>query len=1036
MAEIFVRFRGWIITIAVILVIVVIFIAADGPVQEFTGKYTNADGTLMDLSGASSGRTNTYARYMERHSGASLGQRDIPIDIFSWSSAEGASVSSIQNVVSDWVTHLLRFSINYQSLTDAQKREREDEIKNKLYNDINITGLDNDDILMTDEVSLVEYVVNIEQAGFYWLNISYLPVPSRGIPVERALYINGRVPFLGADRLNFQRIWSDDGASRFDNQGNEIRASQVERPRWESAWFRDSLGHVTDPYYFYFEEGPNTISLRGINEPMAIRSLTLKAPSAIKNYRDFIASIDASRYDNSRKNYVLKVQGEKAARRSDPSLYPIYDRSSGATEPASVARIRLNMIGGQSWRVSGQWIEWEFDVPEDGMYRISIKGRQNYNRGFVSNRTILINGEVPCQELASVPFKYNNKWVLTTLGDDSGDYLFPLKAGTNTIRVQATLGGMGELLSVMEESVFRLNAVYRKILVLTGPEPDIYRDYRVDEVYPEVIKAMELEAKILYKLVDDLTRYTGERSAQAAATLTLARQLELFSERPDKIPRTLVNFKSNISSLGDSLLALSQSQLDVDYIVISAKEAELPKINENFIVGAWHEIKSFFASFFVDYDKIGNVHKKSNEVIDVWILAGRDQSTILKAMIDDTFTPGSITPERPNGIRVNVKLVAADAVMPAVVAGTGPDMALTVPQTDPINFAIRKAVVDISKFPGFEDVINELQPSVVVPFKYLTGVYGLPEVQYFHVMFYRKDIFEELGIDVPNTWDDLISILPVIQKNNMNVGIPSVATNVQTNIDFSNFLAHLFQRGGKMYNENGSRTLLDSEIAIEAFDVYTKFFTHYKTPVVYDFVNRFRTGEMPLAFADYTNFNTLEVFAPELRGLWGFAVMPGLPVKTEEHRRRLIAEQKPDAPVDRSVSTGTLASMIFSKAERNGKAELAWEFMKWWISADTQLRFGRELESIMGAAARYPTANNIAFRQLAWGSEQMAVLDEQRKWTEGVPEVPGGYFINRHITNAARRILNEGQDTRETLLDYTLTINDELIKKRKEFGLE
>jgi len=32
--------------------------------------------------------------------------------------------------------------------------------------------------------------------------------------------------------------------------------------------------------------------------------------------------------------------------------------------------------------------------------------------------------------------------------------------------------------------------------------------------------------------------------------------------------------------------------------------------------------------------------------------------------------------------------------------------------------------------------------------------------------------------------------------------------------------------------------------------------------------------------------------------------------------------------------------------------------------------------------------------------------------------------------------LNEGQDTRETLLDYTLTINDELIKKRKEFGLE
>jgi ABC-type glycerol-3-phosphate transport system substrate-binding protein len=308
---------------------------------------------------------------------------------------------------------------------------------------------------------------------------------------------------------------------------------------------------------------------------------------------------------------------------------------------------------------------------------------------------------------------------------------------------------------------------------------------------------------------------------------------------------------------------------------------------------------------------------------------------------------------------------------------------------------------------------------VVVPFSFAGGVYGLPETQYFHVMFYRKDIFEELDIELPDSWDDLINILPIIQKNNMNVGIPSVASNVATNIDFSNFLAHLFQRDGRLYNEDGSRTLLDSEIAIEAFDFYTKFFTHYKTPMVFNFVNRFRSGEMPLAFADYTNFNTLEVFAPELRGLWGFTRMPG---------RRL-----PDGSIDRSVPTGTLASMIFTNSRNQ---QQAWEFIRWWIHSDTQLRFGRELESIMGAAARYPTANHEAFRRLAWGAAQMTVLDEQRSWAVGTPEVPGGYFVSRHITNAVRRILNEGRDTRETLLDYSIIINDELIKKRMEFGLE
>ncbi|MDR2701498.1 MAG: extracellular solute-binding protein [Spirochaetaceae bacterium] len=952
----------WLPVLAVIVLLV--FLVTRTGDKDFSEKYQG-----QDLSGASIGRTNTYTRYLERYGNQPFGAEDLTLDIFSWTAAEGVTVLD-----------------NFQGESK---------------------------VLHTAEESFVEYTVNCEKPGLYNIYFEYFPLESRGINIERSLKINGETPFLGADRLVFQRVWGNAaGSFRIDNQGNEIRPAQIEIPRWEGAWFKDSLGYIVEPYLFYFNAGNNTVRLEGINEPVAIRSLSIKAPIPAKSYRERLANFNAAGYKNSRTNFVSKIQGEAAVRRSDPSLYPIYDRSSGATEPPSVARIKLNMIGGESWRVAGQWIEWEFEVPEDGMYRFSVKGRQNYNRGFVSNRSVMIDGEIPCKELAAVPFRYNNKWNLVTFRDKEGDMLFPLGRGSHSFRLQAALGDLGEILNVMEESVYRLNSIYRKILVLTGTEPDIYRDYRVDTVYPEVITAMALESKILYKLVDDLTAYAGERSAQAAAALTLARQLELFVSRPDKIPRILANFKANISTLGDSLLALAQSRLDVDYIVVSAAGTTLPRRSENFFVGASHEIRSFFASFFVDYNNLGDVYRKGSDVVEVWMLAGRDQSTILKSMVDDTFTPNT-------GIRVNVKLVAADAVMPAVVAGTGPDMAITVPQADPVNYAVRKAALDVSKLPGFAEIEKQFDSSVFIPFRYAGGVYGLPETQYFHVMFYRKDIFEELGIDIPNTWDDLINILPIIQKSNMNVGIPSVAANVQANIDFSNFLAHLYQRHGSLYNHDGSRTLLDGETAIEAFDVYTKFFTHYKTPTVYDFVNRFRTGEMPLAFADYTNFNTLEVFAPEIRGLWGFARMPGLKQK--------------DGSIDRSVPTGTLATMIFSNAKH---PDAAWEFLKWWVSADTQLRFGRELESVMGAAARYPTANFDAFTRLSWGSEQMAVLREQRSWTVGTPEVPGGYYVSRHITNAVRRILNEGEDTRETLLDYSITINDELLKKRKEFGLE
>ena len=63
------------------------------------------------------------------------------------------------------------------------------------------------------------------------------------------------------------------------------------------------------------------------------------------------------------------------------------------------------------------------------------------------------------------------------------------------------------------------------------------------------------------------------------------------------------------------------------------------------------------------------------------------------------------------------------------------------------------------------------------------------------------------------------------------------------------------------------------------------------------------------------------------------------------------------------------------------------------------------------------------------------MLDAQWDETVGIREVPGGYFTGRHITNAIRKVINEKTDSRETIIDYAVTINDEIKKKRIEFGL-
>jgi ABC-type glycerol-3-phosphate transport system substrate-binding protein len=116
--------------------------------------------------------------------------------------------------------------------------------------------------------------------------------------------------------------------------------------------------------------------------------------------------------------------------------------------------------------------------------------------------------------------------------------------------------------------------------------------------------------------------------------------------------------------------------------------------------------------------------------------------------------------------------------------------------------------------------------------------------------------------------------------------------------------------------------------------------------------------------------------------------------------------------------------------------EASWEFMKWWVSKDTQVRFGREMEGLMGAAARYPTANIEALKELPWPAKDYQNLEEQWQWVKGVPEVAGGYFTGRHLDNAFREVINNGTNTMDSLYDYVQEINYEITQKRDEFNLD
>ncbi len=936
------------------------------PEKKLSVKY---DGFDLSTSQGAVSAGKTYSEYQAEHNNARTPQITVPVNVLQYDVEQSTGTSIVSN---------------YQGK----------------------------DVVLTDDRSYVVWTVDVPQAGFYNLSMEYICISSRNVDIERILYINGEMPFRGADTLSFSRLWKDGGEIKYDNRGNMIRPTQAETFDYQQVRFKSDLGYEVDPYRFYFNEGINTIALKAINEPVAISALELVPLKEYQTYEEYVAKQKVKPEDNTAKKVFVKVQGENSSVRSDPSLFARYDRSSAVTEPYSTKKTVLNYVGGDSWKESGQWIEWDIDIPQDGWYTISLKGRQFFQRGYVAYRSVYIDGEIPMSSLKAVGFKYNKDWEYKTLSDENNTpYKFYLTKGTHSIRLEATLGDIGPIISQIEDSVYRLNLIYRTILVLTGTSPDADRDYELKKLFPDEIQAMLDESRRLYKIVDDFIEVTGQKSNQISPAENLAVQLEQFYKHPDRITKNFQYFKDNTMSLASSMLSLTETKLDIDYIVVQGADDKIKKDQTNFFKDVRHEIASFFNSFLYDSSALGSVYDNNEDhVIQVWIVTGRDQSQVLKNMIDDTFTPQT-------GIKVNVKLINPDALLPAVVAGKGPDVVISTYTSQPVDYALRNANVNLMQFEDCEEVLTWFKPSAYEPYKYNGGLYALPEQETFNLLFYRKDILEQFELDPPETWEDFIAMLPTLQSNNLTVGVPYPDVN---NLDMTTLYSMIYQAGGKLYNDAGDTSIVDSEAGIQAFKTYTSFYLNYGIPLIYDFMSRFRTGEMPVGIANYTTYNTIVVGAPEIRNLWDFTYLPG----TYNEKGEL----------DRSNAAGGVCTMMINNHDEAVQLD-AWHFMKWWVSCETQVRYGREMEALLGASARYATANLEALKQLSWNAQQIEILEKSLDETVGIPEVPGSYFTPRHIVNAARKAYNEKEDPRETLIDYTRKINEELTRKRLEFGL-
>ena len=883
-----------------------------------------------------------------------------------------------------------------------------------------IEGIDNvsTPCVETDESGYVEYSFDVTEAGFFNINLQYYNKTGKGSSIVRCLKIDGDIPFEEARELYFRRIFTNSEPVKRDKADNDIRPSQKEVQKWQTVDFTDASGFYSEPLKFYFSAGQHTLRLESIREPMIIGGLKLHAAERAKPYAE---AAEGYAVPHGRDTYE-KLQGEEALYKSDAMLYPSTDRSGVDTEFNDPAKIRINTIGGDRWQMPGQWLSWKVTVDSDGLYKLGIKARQNLISGAASTRALYINGEIPFGEAGSIKFQYDTAWSMTFLKNGEEDMLFPLKAGENEIKLLVTLGDLGGLQQEVNDCMMQLNESFRQILMITGPVPDLYRDYQFHKQIPDTLAKMEEQGLRLDGLYEEYKTVTGQNGEQAQTLIKLSRQLAEIVKNPSTIPNRFSALKGNIGALGTWLLEAKRQPLEIDYLVIASPEQDIDYKPAGFFSRLWFMVQAFFASFSNDYTSVGSTGE-SDRVITVWLgngqittgteqvtATGRDQANVIKKLAESGFSP-------QQGIGVNIQLVASSSLLTATLANKGPDVALSVPGGELVNYGVRNAVIDLAPLPDFEEVTGRFMPSAMIPISYGGKAYALPETQTFFMMFYRKDILNDLKLNVPKTWDEVIAMLPRLQEKQLNFGL-SQPIGDAVGTGFSTYAMLLFQEGGYFYNGEGETSALDNSQAIDAFTKWVKYYTDYNLPTTYDFINRFRVGEIPIGIIDYTSYNTLSVFAPEINGLWEFGEVPGV--------------RQPDGTINNVVAGSVNACCIMTGTKDK---PAAWEFLKWWTSDQTQTDYALELENVMGTAARYAPANIKALYSIPWPKKEFDKILNQWQKVVAVPNVPGAYFTGRYIDFALRDALTGTKDAGECLEDAARKINSELQSKREELNL-
>ena len=851
----------------------------------------------------------------------------------------------------------------------------------------------------------VELTVSVPKAGLYAVAFDYLSYDNSVLPLEFSMEVDGEYPFYECRNVELQSTWLPKAEKSYDRYNDEVVTVPDKAIQWENAYFRDSSYRHSDPLLLQLDAGEHTFRFGVKSGSFLFGSLTLSAPENIPAYTGS---------QTADGNEIIPIEGEDYFSTNDSSVHAIAEFDTRVA-PYKVTESELNTVDSNSFDTAGQTITYKFNVETAGNYYIAMNYRQSDKTDFPVFVDIRVDGQVPSTAFASYQMAYTNNYRITTLTDDDGGKLSVyLGAGEHTISYTITLDPICYVLESVEEIMAGVNDLALEITKVAGTNSDRYRDLKLSRYIPNLEAMLMGYADQLTELEASARHFNAKNKnvAVMSSMLIAANQLTSLAESPDEIPYRIGELSSSTNSvnqyLANTIDSLLENGLAIDRIWIYQEGAKLPS-PPNFFQSIWMSVQRFFASFFDQSYSASNIDR---DHLQVWVNRSSQYVQIMQKMIDEYFTPQT-------GIEVDISIMPDQyKLVLANSSGNAPDVATGINYTIPYELAVRGALVDMTQFPDFRETASVYEPGFFLTGTIGQSVYSMPETMNFWVLVYRTDVLDKLGLEVPDTIEDVVDMLPELQMRGLNFYYPTAGMIAMRN--FHGTTPLIFQNGGALYSGTAQEgTTLGSEASVAGFTTLTDLFTVYDLPVdIANFYQHFRNGDIPIGICDYGTYNLISNAAPELAGSWDISIVPGT--------------QKEDGTIDRSTCGCAESTVIFkSSADREA---MAWEFIKWWSSTEVQAEFGQTIQITYGDEYMWTTANVEAFAQLPLDNAHKQVILEFASNVVDVARVPGTYMLEREMSNAFNAIVVDGKSAQSRIDEAVKTIDREIIRKLEEFG--